>query len=84
MGIDLILSSLIITYFSLVSIPINFLLSLTAATPVDPDPIQLSNTVSPSLENVLINHSNNGTGFCVGCTCCCAEKSLDIFRIDLG
>lgn len=43
-------------------------LVLTHATPVEPLPMQLSRTVSPSFVYVLIKYSSKGTGFCVGCT----------------
>ena len=39
----------------------------TQATPVVPEPIQLSKTKSPLLLYVLIRYSIRATGFCVGC-----------------
>ena len=38
----------------------------TEATPVEPLPIQLSKTISPSSVYVLIRYSNKSTGFWVG------------------
>ena len=43
-----------------------FLLVFKHAIAVVPLPMQLSNTVSPSLVYVFIKYSNNATGFCVG------------------
>jgi hypothetical protein len=64
--------------------PINFLLVFTHATPVEPLPIALSNTVSPSFVYVLIRYSKSATGFWVGCILDCAEKSLLNFDIVFG
>ena len=38
-----------------------------AATPVEPEPIQLSSITSPSCVYVLIKYSSKSTGFWVGC-----------------
>lgn len=45
-----------------------FLLVLTQATIVLPEPTQLSSTVSPSFVYVRIRYSSSSTLFCVGCT----------------
>src|SRR5699024_7880320 len=47
--------------------PIKLRLRFLQATPVVPEPMTLSRTVSPSLVYVLIRYSNKATGFCVGC-----------------
>lgn len=46
--------------------PMKSLPDLTAATPVVPDPMQLSRTVMPSSVYVRIRYSMSATGFCVG------------------
>ena len=48
-------------------IPMKLRLRRTHASPVEPLPIQLSITVSPSLEYVLMKYSHNAKGFSVGC-----------------
>nr|DAW77839.1 MAG TPA: hypothetical protein [Caudoviricetes sp.] len=53
--------------FSSFSIPIKSLFVLIQAIAVEPLPIQLSNTKSPSFVNVKIKFSNKAIGFCVGC-----------------
>ena len=46
--------------------PMNLRLHRMAATPVAPDHMQLSSTVSPSLVYVRIRYSIRDAGFCVG------------------
>src|SRR5699024_12782641 len=48
--------------------PMKLRLLFRHAIAVVPLPIQLSNTVSPSVVYVLIRYSNNSVDFCVGCT----------------
>ena len=49
------------------SMPTKLRFKFTQATPVEPLPIQLSRTVSPSFVYVFMRYSNSGIGFCVGC-----------------
>src|SRR5690606_28999119 len=58
--------SAIAKYSGSSSIPMNLRLRLTAATPVVPDPMQLSRTVSPGFVDARISLSISATGFCVG------------------
>ena len=51
-----------------ISQPINFRLVSKQATPVLPDPINISQTISPSFEEFFINIFIRSTGFSVGCT----------------
>lgn len=45
--------------------PMNLRPVALQATPQEPEPINGSNTVWPSLVYVLIKYISNGTGFCV-------------------
>ena len=69
----------ILKYASSSSIPINSLLRFLHATPVVPEPIVKSNTVSFSFVYVLIRYSNNLTGFCVGCWLGLSFENSNIF-----
>src|SRR5581483_10449037 len=54
-------------YFGSISMPMNLRPKFTAATPVVPEPMNGSMTVSALGKNPR-HHSINGTGFCVGCS----------------
>lgn len=65
-----ILSNLLLaisTYSLSISKAKNFLLFLIAAIHVEPVPAKTSNTTSPLFDEFVIKHSNNSTGFSVGC-----------------
>src|SRR6185312_955964 len=53
-------------YFGSISMPMNFLPSLTAATPVVPEPMKGSRMVC-EFGNCSMHQRIKGTGFCVGC-----------------
>ena len=59
--------------------PIKLRFKFLAATPVDPDPIQLSRTFSPSVVYVFIRYSNNATGFCVECNFSLSLEKNNVF-----
>jgi len=55
-------------YSESISVSITNLLSKMAASPVDPEPANGSNTMSPGELNNWIRYCSKGTGFSVGCS----------------
>lgn len=66
------------------SIPTNFRPVFRQATPVVPDPIAKSKTVSPGLVYVRIRYSMSATGFCVGWSPSSLLLSPGICKIEHG
>ena len=54
-------------YSSVISIPIYWNPFCLAATSVEPEPANGSNTTPPGLVTILIRYSHNATVFTVGC-----------------